>query len=146
MKTVNLISRKQWHPIDCFFIRIYYKHLACGIIPTSFIDPKRWLFFHCWPCSQSFFGFFFLLWPSCFCGVGLLHVVPPSHFYLPKIDDAPKHINSVQSVASIAAEFMADIGHTFDDDDLKQPYYNMFSLMGTGFFGSVGCIINFGMY
>ncbi|KAH0715748.1 hypothetical protein KY284_008653 [Solanum tuberosum] len=78
---------------------------------------------------------------SCFCGVGLLHVVPPSHFYLPKIDDAPKHINSVQSVASIAAEFMADIGHTFDDDDLK-----MFSLMGTGFFGSVGCIINFGMY
>ncbi|KAH0777304.1 hypothetical protein KY290_008715 [Solanum tuberosum] len=83
---------------------------------------------------------------SCFCGVGLLHVVPPSHFYLPKIDDAPKHINSVQSVASIAAEFMADIGHTFDDDDLKQPYYNMFSLMGTGFFGSVGCIINFGMY
>ncbi|WMV56306.1 hypothetical protein MTR67_049691, partial [Solanum verrucosum] len=25
----------------------------------------------------------------CFCGVGLLHVVPPSHFYLPKIDDAP---------------------------------------------------------
>lgn len=41
---------------------------------------------------------------------------------------------------------MADIGHTFDDDGLKQPYYNMFSLMGTEFFDSVGCIISFGMY